>query len=273
MSAKFIIKNQYLNNFTWDLCYNLPQEKIRELSLKYRRMFASQNKVKSFCEKASLDERLHLFNEIGLESGLTILPEKKKIGIALKDIWDKYENEKIAAAQRQQGGIGIYVTTSKETAFLLGFMGQTINNETYLKTLQYNKTSHHLRGWKKEFNSIRQLELQEITINALYCAETILNAGLTYDIGKSLFNLYDVEAKVLLHYYVRKAAYLTIEDIYSRFAGYITNARLLRANKKLYLNGFIQKHLDWEKKQYTISSDGVRKMTEFINESLNCNFK
>ncbi len=78
--------------------------------------------------------------------------------------------------------------------------------------------------------------------------------------------------KVLLQYYIKRHTYITIEDVYENLSGYVAKQKVLRANKKLLLNGMITKHIDWERKQMTISAEGVHTATQIVNQVLKLNF-
>jgi len=271
MSQKIVIRNVFLNALTYDYCYNLPTETIKGLNIKYRRMLATQAKAKAWCENSSIDEKIHFFHAIGLSTAFTIFPDKVKSGISLKEILQKYEKERLSQAQKEQASLGCYVTTDKESAFLLSLMGMTINSESYIKALEYNKTGYSIKNWGKKLDSPKQSEGVEVIDNVKVVANTILNAGLTFDSVKQLFEINDIEAKVLLFFYNRTHTYQTREDAYAYFSGYITRARVLRAIKKLILNDYLKKHLDWRTGKLTISTKGINTTSEFINRIIKQN--
>ncbi len=271
MAAKLVINNIFLNSICYHYCYNLPTESVKKLNMTYRRMLSSQARTKAWCERSSMDEKLHFFNAIGLNIGLSIFPDKIKSGVSLKEILNKYENEKIAAAQNEQASLGCYVITDRESAFLLGQMGMTINHETYIKSLDYNKTGFSIKNWGKRLDSPIQKEMEDVSESVKTVCNTILNTGLTFDSVKELFEINAIEMKILLFLYQRVQAYIFRDDIVDNFTGYITKARASRGIKKLILNGYLDKHQNWQTYQYRISTKGINTVSDFINRIVKAN--
>lgn len=271
MGEKIVIKNIYLNAVTYHLCYHLPTETIKKLSIRYRRILASELKTKAWIDKSSMDEKMHFFNAIGLNLGLSIFPDKIRSGTSLKEILNKYENQKLAAAQKDQAALGFYVLADRESAFLLSLMSMTINHESYIRALEYNKTGFSIKNWSKIYNTPAQTEISEVIDNAKLVANTILNGGLHFDAVKEIFGINDIEMKILLFMYQKRQSFVFRDDITESFIGYITQARASRAMKKLILNEYLDKHLNWQTYQYRISSKGINTVSEFINRIVKAN--
>lgn len=271
MAAKLTVKNPFLQAITYHYCFNLPDETIRSLPIKYRRMLASKNKTRTFCEKATMDERIVFFYYIGLNFGITIFPDKAKSTVALKEIIRKYEDQKLAAAQNQQAAIGCYVSTDKEIAFIMGCMGHSINSESYIRALDFNKLGYSLREWDKKLTSPDQLEMEEVVNNNKIVANTLLNTGLVFGQSTALFGLNETELKILFYMFIRRHAYIKRTQIKEELVGYITQIRLDRAIKKLLLNDYLKKHFDWQTYQCTITTQGINVVTEFINRIVKAN--
>ncbi len=228
----------------------------------------SEAKIKNWCAKSTTDEKMIFLTLIGANCGLTIMFNKAKMGVALKEIWDKYEAEKKAAAQQDHAKLKVFVTTSKETAFFMGLCGQTISNETYLRTLDFNKTGHEIRNWRKRLDSVGQEEISEVASNADLIANTIVSSGVTFDMATTLFGINDVETKILLYCYRIRHRYVSRNEINSHFEGYIAVKKINRAWKRLQLNDHLSKHPDWTKYECTISSSGVLLANDVISRIL-----
>jgi hypothetical protein len=271
MGAKIVIRNPFLSAITYDLCYGLSPDAIKKLSIKYRRMFASNIKVKNFCERASLDERVHFFNEIGASTGFTVFFDKVKSSVSLKEILQKYEEEKLASAQQQHANLGVYVTTDKETAFMLGLMSQTINTASYLRALDFNKTGYHIKNWGKRLDTPIQEETLEAINNVGVVLTTVLSTGITFDVVNDLFGLNDIEVKILMYFYKYRQSYISKDAIDSYFVGYLAKHKITRALKKLLLNNYIRKHADWKLHKQTITADGIKIVNDFLSRVLKAN--
>lgn len=271
MASKVVIRNVYLNAICFHYCYNLPTEVLKGLSIKYRRMLASQAKCKAWCETSSMDEKMQFFNAIGLNNAITIFPDKIKSGVSLKEILQKYENEKLAAAQKEQANLGCYVVTDRDTAFLLNSMSMSINHESFIRALDFNKTGYSIKNWSKTLDSPIQTETLVMLENKKLIGSTILNAGLCFDVVTQLFGLNQYHVKILLFLYQRRQAYIFRDDIIAYFDGYISRTRMTRALKKLILNEYLDKHQQWQTYQYRISVKGITVVNEFINRIIKQN--
>lgn len=271
MAQKIVIRNVFLNALTYELCYNLPTEITKGLNIKYRRMLATQAKAKAWCENSSMDEKIHFFHAIGLSSAFTVFPDKVKSSVSLKEILKKYENEKLAAAQKEQAALGCYVSTDRDISFLVNLMGMTINSESYIRALEYNKTGYAIREWGKHLDSPLQTEGIAVVENAKVISTTILHTGMTFMVAKELFEMNGIEMMVLCLYYSKRQVYIARDDIYAYFVGYITRGRLLRAVKRLLINDYLEKHMEWRTHQYRISSKGINIVSEFINRIVKAN--
>lgn len=268
MGAKIVIKNPFLNAVTYHYCYNMPTETLKTLGIKYRRMLSSQARTKAWCEKSSIDEKLHFFNAIGLNCGLTVFPDKVKSGASLKEILRKYDEEKRAAAQKDQANLGFYVTTDRDTAYLLGNMSMTINHQSYIRALDYNKTGYSIKNWSKVLDSPGQAQTLEVLENTKVVSDTILQAGLAFGVVTQLFEVNECQLKILMFMYQRRQSYVFRDDIVAYFYGYESKTRMARAIKKLILSDYLEKHQDWQTYQYRISSKGIVVVSEFVNRVL-----
>ena len=271
MKVKDPLFNPYLSAFFFDLVYGLPPDEVRKLPIKYRRILTSEAKTKHWCEKSGYNEKMYFCTLLGLNCGLTIMPDKDKIGMSIKRIWEKFEEDRKAAAQSEQVKLKFYVTTSKETAFFMGLCGQTLNGDTYIKSLDYNKTGFAINEWRKRLDTPVQTEMLEISEHANTIAQTIISSGMTFDAIRTLFGINDVEAKVLLFVYKSRNRYVPRDEVGAYFSGYIGTVKINNAWKRLQLNEYILKHPDWRKNQCTISPSGILIANEIISRILKQN--
>lgn len=263
-----IIRNPFLNAVMYDLCYSMTEEIRTGLSIYYRRILFSERKTKSFCENSSIDTKLKFFNAIGLNNALTVFPDKSKSGSSLKEILKKYDNEKLAAAQKEHAVMGMYVTTDKETSFLLGLMGQNINSKSFLLNLDYNKTAYHIKEWGKKLSTPMHHELLDTVENSGVVAKTILHSFLNMDATITLYGINQVDLQVLLYFFVKREMYISRDSVWDKFEGYVQKKRTTMSIKRLLLNDYLKKHIDWKLVKYTISAKGIDLINMFMQRVL-----
>lgn len=259
-----VIRNPFLNAMMYDLCFNIKDEVRNSLSIYYRRILASPIKTKNFCENSSIDTKLKFFHAIGLSNALTVFPDKIKSGVVLKQILQKYDEERLVAAQKEHAELGVYVTTDKETGFLLGLMGQNINSKSFLLNLDYNKTGYHIKQWDKKLSTTAHKELLDSVENSNVVSKTIFNAFLDLNLATTLYGINAVDFKILLYFFTVRQMYISRDSVWDKFEGYIQKKKTTMSLKRLLLNGYIKKHIDWQHLQYTISTQGIDLITQFI---------
>lgn len=263
-----IIRNPFLNAVMYDMCYSLPEEVRTGLSIYYRRILVSERKTKNFCENSSIDTKLKFFHAIGLSNAITIFPDQSKSGSSLKTILKKYDNEKLAAAQKEHATLGVYITTDRETSFLLGLMGQNINTKSFLLNLDFNKTAYHIRQWGKKMETPMHKELLDTVENSNVVSKTILNAFLNLDATITLYGVNQNDLQILLYFFTNKDFYISKTNVWDRFEGYIPKSKATTSIKRLLLNEYLNKNLDWKVLKYTISSKGIDLINMFIKKIL-----
>lgn len=266
-----IIRNPFLNSVMYDVCYNLPDEVKKSLSIYYRRILFSERRTKFFCENSSIDTKLKFFHAIGLSNALTIFPDKTKSGVALKEILKKYDQQKLAAAQKGHAMLGVYVTTDKETAFLLGLMGQNINSKSFLLNLDYNKVGYHIKEWDKKLNNPAHKELLDTAENAVIVTNTIFNGLLNMNAAITLFGINSVDLQIILYFFTKRETYVSRETVWDKFEGYIVKRKTTMSLKRLMTNDYIKKHFDWKHLRYTITSKGIDLVNQYVQRVLKQN--
>lgn len=261
-----VIRNPFLNAVCYDICFNLPEETKKKLSIYYRRILASQTKTKNFCENSSIDTKLKFFHAVGLSNALTIFPDPAKSGAALKSLLKKYDEERMAAAQKEHAQMNVYVTTDKQTSFLINLMGDNINTKSFLLNLDYNKTGYHIKQWAKKLDTAQHQELLDTAENAKVVGETVLNSFLNLNSVTTLFGINEVDIQVLLFFYTKMNIYISRETVWDKFQGYLPKKKTTMSMKRLLLNEYTVQHPEWQHLRYTLSAKGVDLVMAFIKQ-------
>lgn len=268
---KTFVKTPLLNNYMYDLCYNLPTDIVKTLPIKYRRILFSQQSTKGFCEKSTIDEKLHFFHLIGLTNSLTIFPETIKGKNQTKEFFKKYEENKLAGAQKDHAILNIHVSTDKETSHLMGLMAMNLSAKGYRMNLDYNKTAFHLKGWNKRLITAEGTLFDETIESADLIVKTMLNTIDSIDRVELLHEIGQMDMKVLLFLYLNRSRYVSKEYIWSFFITATTKGKVTSSIKRVMQDGYIRKHIDWRNLKYTITSKGEDMVYSFIKRILKLN--
>lgn len=271
MAKLDVIRNPFLNDLMYDLCYNMPDDTKKKLSVYYRKILASPIRTKNFCEFSNMDTKLKFFHDIGMQNAITIFPDKAKNGVALYDLMKKYETDRLASATKDHSAMSVFVTTDKETSFFLGLMAQTIHSSSYVLNLDYNKVGYHFRKWGTKLDTDDHKELTECVESAGLIAQTMLETSLCLNNSKVLFNVNPSDVQLLFYMYKHRHLYLKIERIHDVFIGMLPKRLITSSFKRMFLNGYVRKHSDYKILQYTITGLGIDLVNQFIQRVLKNN--
>lgn len=268
---KTYLKTPLLNEYMYDLCYNLPTDVIKTLPIRYRRILHSEKATKNLCIKSTIDEKLQFFYYIGLTNALTIFPETIKGKNQVKEFFKKYDEEKLASVKKDHAVLNIYVSTDRETSHLMGLMGMTISDKGFALNYDYNKTSYHLKGWGKKLESTEINELNDTVESADLVAKTMLNTANSLDLSDILHGVKSNDLKVLLFLFLRRGKYTIVEKIWEYFLTYTNKRVITSCIKRLLLNEYLQKHIDWRTPSYVLSAKGINLVYDFMKRILKQN--
>lgn len=268
---KTFVKTPQLNSYLYDICYNLPEEKIRRLPIKYRRILFTERGTRGFCEKSTIDEKLHFFHLIGLTNSLTIFPETIKGKNQTKEFFKNYEEGKIAAAQKDSVVLNVYVSCDKQLSHLMGLMAMNLSGNGYRINLDYNKTAFHLKDWSKQLKTADGNTFDETIDSADLIVKTMLNTIDSSYRSDLLHEITQMDIRLLLFMYLNRSRYISKEYIWSFFITSATKGKVTSAIKRMHQDGFIQKHIDWKNLKYTIASKGENMVYEFMKRIIRLN--
>ena len=269
--SKYHVKTPLLNSYLYDLCFNLPNEVIKTLPIKYRRILFSEGRTRGFCENSSIDEKLYFFHLIGLTNSLTIFPETIKGKNQVKEFFKDYEEKRLASAQKNHAILNVYVSTDKETSHLMGLMAMTLSSAGYKINLDYNKTAFHLKKWNKRLQSAEGNLFDETIESADLVAKTMFNTIDSVERSDLLHEIGKTELRVLILMYLNRSIYLPMDYIWEFFISSTTKGKVVSAIKRLLHANFIQKHIEWQDLRYTITAKGINLVNDFMKRILKLN--
>ena len=269
MARNKIIRNPILNAYMYDVCFNLTEEVKRKLPLPYIKVLSSPIRIKNFCEFSSIDTKLRFFHAIGLNNALTVFPDKAKNGKEIQQLILKYDDEKLAAGIKGSVGMNVFVTSDKQTAFLVNLMAQTIHTESYALNLDYNKTGYHIKKWSKKIDTSSQRDLEECEDSAKAIIKNFLEASLCLRSSEVLFGMKDVDLNVLMYFYEKMHVYLERDTVYLKFDIHYQKRYITMSIKRLTSEGFLTKHPT--DMRYTINSSGIDLVNRYLNRVIKAN--
>lgn len=253
----------------YDICFNLPEEVKRKLPLIYIKILSSPIRTKNFCEFSSIDAKLRFFHAIGLKNSLAVYPTKVKTANGVKDLLATYDEEKLAAASKGSASLGIFVTTDKQTAFMINLMAQTVHSDSYALNLDYNKVGYHIKKWSKRIDTGSQKDLEDCQESAKVIANIMLETSKCMNTSELLFELKSIDITVLMFFYEKMHVYLHRDNVILKFDIHFQRRMIVNSVKRLHSEEFITKHPTDTK--YTIGGKGIDLVNRFLNRVIKAN--
>lgn len=271
MPNKILVHNPYLNEFVYDLLYNITPEQKKNLSKQFLSILKSNVKSKNFSDFSSLDEKVRFFSELGIESAIVFFQDKFNSVNALKKILEKYDDNKQAGASKEMTSLKIFVSSDKQVKFLLGMMSDTIMHRSYFLNQDFNKIGFHVKEWSKKLDSPASTEIKDAIENSDIISKTILNSCMSIKFVDGFIGIDEHSILVLLYLSGYRHTYVDKEFIWEYFVGVIPKGKVTTCIKRLFLDELIRKHVDYSNPRYTITSSGIEKVNQFRNRVIKQN--
>lgn len=260
-----------LNEFVWDLLYNITMEQKKGLSKPFLKILKSHIKCKNFAEFSTLDEKVRFFSEMGMDCSFVFFQDKIQSMNRLKVILEKYEENKQIAASKEITQLKVFVSSDKQVKWLLGLMADTIHHKSYFLNLEYNRTTYHVKKWDRNRHTPESKQLNDTIESADFLAKLFVSAFTTLGTVEGCLEVSQYDIKILLYLHGYRHTYLEKERIWDYFLGDMTKGKVTSSLKKLFLNEYIRKHADYKKLRYTITGSGIQMVNQFMNRILKSN--
>lgn len=271
MPNKILVRNPALNEWVWNILYNITPEQKKRLTAPFLTILKSSVKAKSFAEYSTIDEKIRLFSELGYDNAIVFFEDKAKSVNSLKVILEKFEKDRQAAASKEISQLKVFVSSDKQIKWLLGLMADTIHHKSYFLNLEMNRVGHHLKSWKSQRIAPSTKELSDTIDNADLVINTLLNGLWVSDYAESFLGLKLLDLKILLYLYGFRHTYIVKDRIWDYFAGATSKQKVASSMKRLMYNQFMIKHIDVRLGKYSISSKGIESVNSYMQRVLKQN--
>jgi hypothetical protein len=256
-----------LNDFVYSLLYGASYEEKRGLKGKYLRAAMSGDTAKRFCTSSSREEKEYLLSHFGVQFFYVIA----KKGVTVKRMEEIFANFKIgkkAAAMKEMAEAGIYVSSDKELAQMLGVMAQSIHHHSFFLNLEFLRQGYHIQKWKRHATNGKDMQVREAQESAKVLATTMLNACVTIDYVDGLIGITPTAMKILLYLYSLSHTYIEDNVLYSRFAGAFNKTKYRYAIKALIKGDMIIQQGPKIRREITITAAGIKHVNNFMESSM-----
>lgn len=263
-----MLNNPALNEFVYTILYQSSMEERRGLRGKYLKMAMSARSAKIFATTSTREEKEYILSHFGFEFAYIVFKQGTAL-LKFKQLLDKFDKKRKAAALSDIAQDGIFVSSDKEFIRLLGHVSQSIHHPAYFLNLELNRQGYHIQKWSKKFANQDDMASRELDSSARLLVRTCLSANLAMDYCEGSTGIRPLELKILMYLYTLSQTYVTEDKIFGVFAGATTTNKFKRATRALSLDHLILKNA--KEKEYTITAAGIRQVNEYVNRILNLN--
>lgn len=262
MPRKNISSNPYLSEYVYDLLWNVTAENKLKLKRKYWGLTVSSVRARNFADFSTLEQKMELFSDLGINFAFIVCPEKFENTGGLKKVMQLYNQDKNANAVKKASELKAFVVTDRDTSFLLSILSQTIHHSSYFLNQQLNKTAYHIKNWKKDEVSPEAMDLRGSISSSDLIDRTLYNCAINLDFVPSILGITSLDLKILLYLNQYRHKYISKEEVQADFGMY-NKKKVSACLKRLLLNKYLTKHHNSLDLKYTVSTEGVRAVGNF----------
>ncbi len=265
---KSAFNNPFLNEFVYTCLYTVSKDQRANLSKATLKILSSSIRAKNFAVHGSLDEKIKVLTDLGMEWGFIISPKGVKSVNELKQTMIKIEQGRAAAGIEHLAKNKIFITTDKQTAFFIGLSAQSMAHSNYFMNLDLLKAGHAMKWWSRSAVNEKTDEILEATIYADLLDKLVCKSIENFNYTQGLLGITQPELLVLNFLGLNRSLYIDKERMIFNFKGFVKTATITAALKKLLSGNYIRRHVNPKIQKYTITASGLEVVARFRNRVL-----
>lgn len=255
------INDEVIAQLTYSVICALERKKLGNLPRHIYKQIVTEKKAKNFSYKSSTDQKRELFSYLDIGFFWTFVSHTSFTDKLFVEVLKKFKKENPVSALKVMAEHGVAITSDLDYSFFLQQMSNVFTSEEYRRNMQLARIGRTTKKWSNKFNpSGEKEEIEEEAIQLSNLIGVILRE---YKHLPSYTGVTENEYKILNYLYQRKGKYIEVDYIWKYFSGDIPQRKISFSLNKLVKNLLIQKHPDWNKKQYTITKSGFRVIHSF----------
>lgn len=257
-----------LSEFIYTVAMTAPLPIKRRLPLKYFNSILTEKAARRFSIRSSMDQKKEFLEYMGFRHFSVFANVENYWNTGFKDLLKKYDKSGGNPSVKEISEDCLYVTSDKELVHVFTRMSHA------LSTKLYRMEQELLRVKKAEIKWTSTLESDDLKESEIEKKRSQSFIKMTTSIVKDFVNASDYlevgsyEVAVLNLLYVNQDAYLSRDEIMDDNAGIIPLNQTTAVENKLIELSLIQPHVDYRKKEYTITSRGIRTVHQFRDRVL-----
>lgn len=256
--------NTTLAEFTYTVARETPVSIRRRLPEKYFKAISTEKGAMRFANRSSLDQKREFFTYLGIDHYLVFIDSKKNSGMDFRETLRKFTVEEDPHKTLQQlVGSNVFISGSKEQAYLMGFLAQGMDTKQYVRDMELIRSSYHIKSYKKNIGIpeyTESVEGKEVAFRASKIISAVLWAN---DACESVIGIDGASLRLLLYFYLNRQSYFSDDNLKVAMAGGLSGRTVSASRKRLFANDYLSHHPIKSKPEYTITATGILLVNQF----------
>lgn len=257
-----------LSEFIYTVAMTAPVSIKRRLPLNYFKAVLTEKAAKRFSITSSTDQKKEFLEYMGFRHFSVVTNIENIWNTGFKELLKSYDKGTISATVKEIVEAGIYITSDKELVHIFTRMSHNIATQLYRMEQEVVRIKKAQAKWSSQLGAVEigesesEKESSQKFIKMTICViNDFVNADKYLEVGA-----YEVAVLNLL--YVNQNSYISHDEITKQNVGLIPLNKATQVERKLLELSMIQPHVDWRKKEFTITSRGIRTVHQFRDRVL-----
>lgn len=257
------IPDPILSDFLYTVLFNASYAEKRGLEGKYLKAAMSDKAARRFVENSTDEEKKVMLSHFGYRFFWVLMKEDfDKQG--LRDLLDKFNEDKKVSALKDIMDKGVFVQSDKEFVRLLSFVSRTTHHNAFYYDMEFKRQGYHIEKWRKRIFLERDRLARDTDDEAKKLASYFLRATTSMQGMKDRMGLSLLEMQILCYLYSEPHITFSEQTIVDYFINTSNKGHTSGSVKRLAKSGFLDYETDNGKRSYIINTEGVKVVTEYF---------
>lgn len=252
-----------LSELIYTLVMELSREQKREIPLIFLKKLNTAKKAAKFATESTLEQKREFLSYLGFYSFFTLIDGKDITPLNFREVFKDIKREKPKSMVEEMVKKGFYISSDLDFAHALTLLSAAKNSASYKMHMQLRRIGYQLKKWPKTLVNKNATEVVELYESDELVDSLIAGTLDIIDMVEAAANVEKEEFKVLLYLKQNIGTYKSYQDICDHFRSKLMKRAIAGAMRKMKERQLIQKHPDWQKREYTITKLGVRAVQDF----------
>jgi hypothetical protein len=271
LNRKVLIADPFFNEYVYHCIVSSSAELRNKLPTSLLQHTHTQEKIKRFADKASLEQKIEMLSRLGVSFAMFFsTPEylmKEELVQAYKNHKsDKNYNTVNDMIQKRQ-----FVFTSRDVMAVLGIMGQNCHSNTYMINRDYSRIATEIQNFQTD-KKVKDVDIiKSVMQDNRMVAKLLMHNLMNQSYVDIMTNYKPVDLLVLFFLFLRMdkntTSYTPLKKVQEHFRSIYNSRTISTTLSGLYKSGHVQRFPT--RLEYAISGLGVQTLFAYITRLVN----